>query len=100
MYKVYNLIIFSAYVNLGDPITENVGNSLQLPETPHSVKNSNNERSNQHFVGSITRVNMWSRALDFANEIPTIVQRCQGAPVFIYFFIQCLMIVFRLLWKD
>lgn len=33
------------------------------------------------FTGSITRVNMWTRVLDFEHDIPTIVQRCQTSPV-------------------
>lgn len=37
--------------------------------------------SEPRFVGSITRVNLWNRVLDFEQEIPTIVQRCQGSPL-------------------
>lgn len=33
------------------------------------------------FVGSITRVNLWSRILDFESDIPSIVQKCQDAPI-------------------
>lgn len=33
------------------------------------------------FVGSLTRINMWSRILDFEADIPSIVQKCQDAPI-------------------
>lgn len=61
--------IFSAYISLGD--------ASQLDEkamTPQRTESA-------HFVGSITHVNMWSRVLDFEQEIPNIVQRCQASPV-------------------
>lgn len=53
--------VFSAWVNLGYPpdATENHGK----------------------FVGSVTRVNVWTRVLDFENDIPTIVEKCQSSPV-------------------
>uniref|UniRef100_A0A7E4V9G4 Protein crumbs n=1 Tax=Panagrellus redivivus TaxID=6233 RepID=A0A7E4V9G4_PANRE len=30
------------------------------------------------FVGSVTRVNMWTHVLDFSTEIPELVHKCQG----------------------
>lgn len=75
MYLIYKNL--SAYVNLGDQLTENVYLSEQsLLSTPRDIENNH-----FRFVGSITRVNIWSRILDFEQEIPIIVQYCQNSPV-------------------
>lgn len=62
---------------MGDQLTENVYISPQ--SLASNIKNIEND--NFRFVGSITRVNLWSRVLDFEQEIPNIVQRCQNSPV-------------------
>uniref|UniRef100_A0A914YVY8 Sushi, von Willebrand factor type A, EGF and pentraxin domain-containing protein 1 n=1 Tax=Panagrolaimus superbus TaxID=310955 RepID=A0A914YVY8_9BILA len=33
------------------------------------------------FIGSLTRVNIWTRVLDFENDIPQLVQKCHGQQV-------------------
>ncbi|KAL3983031.1 EGF-like domain family protein [Acanthocheilonema viteae] len=51
----------NAWISLGEPI---------------------NEFSNEpKFVGSITRINIWKRAIDFEAEIPSIVHQCQQKQV-------------------
>lgn len=51
---------FSAWITLGYPVSE----------TPNEPK----------FVGSLSRVNVWTRALSFEEEIPKLAESCQGAP--------------------
>ncbi|CAD5227116.1 unnamed protein product [Bursaphelenchus xylophilus] len=50
----------NAWINLGRPVDASDNDSK--------------------FVGSITRVHVWSRTLNFENDIPTIVQSCQDSP--------------------
>uniref|UniRef100_A0A915DPR4 HYR domain-containing protein n=1 Tax=Ditylenchus dipsaci TaxID=166011 RepID=A0A915DPR4_9BILA len=57
----------NAWINLGDAVNTNSSASPIEKESK--------------FVGSITKVNVWTRVLDFEQEVPSIVQRCQGSPV-------------------
>uniref|UniRef100_A0A183C3F6 EGF-like domain-containing protein n=1 Tax=Globodera pallida TaxID=36090 RepID=A0A183C3F6_GLOPA len=67
----------NAWINLGDQLLDDV---LPIPDriSPISVITPANAAK---FSGWITRVNMWTRVLDFELDIPAIVQRCQGSPV-------------------
>jgi hypothetical protein len=51
----------NAWISLGHP--------LEAPAT------------DPKFTGSVTRINMWTRVLDFEHDIPTIVQKCQNSQV-------------------
>ncbi|KAK0398751.1 hypothetical protein QR680_002734 [Steinernema hermaphroditum] len=52
-------IDINAWIALGHPISD-------APQEPK-------------FVGSVTRVNVWSRELDFESEVPQLARDCQGA---------------------
>jgi hypothetical protein len=64
---------FNGWINLGNP------KGIEQQQKINKIINEDNEIDSK-FIGSITRVNMWNRMLDFETEIPSIVQRCQGAP--------------------
>uniref|UniRef100_A0A915IUL4 Sushi, von Willebrand factor type A, EGF and pentraxin domain-containing protein 1 n=1 Tax=Romanomermis culicivorax TaxID=13658 RepID=A0A915IUL4_ROMCU len=53
------ILDINAWVTLGYPVSE----------TPNEPK----------FVGSISRVNVWSKGLSFEQDIPSLVENCQGA---------------------
>ncbi len=57
-----SIFCFSAWITLGYPVSE----------TPNEPK----------FVGSVTRVNIWTRALAFEYEIPTLVRIDGGGQEF------------------
>uniref|UniRef100_A0A914MRZ1 Uncharacterized protein n=1 Tax=Meloidogyne incognita TaxID=6306 RepID=A0A914MRZ1_MELIC len=82
-YAPHRRLDINAWINLGDPkgIEQQQNHHLMTNKIISTDLPKGNERViGTKFVGSITRVNMWNRMLDFETEIPSIVQRCQGSP--------------------
>ncbi|KAI1733257.1 EGF-like domain-containing protein [Ditylenchus destructor] len=72
-YAPDNQLNMNAFINLGDAIATAANGSTTATSSLSSL--------DAKFVGSITRVNMWTRVIDFEQEIPAMVQRCQGSTV-------------------
>ncbi|KAL3108453.1 hypothetical protein niasHT_015375 [Heterodera trifolii] len=70
------LLDINAWVSLGDQLLDEV-----LPIADKKAATNTVAAPATKFKGWITRLNMWTRVLDFEQDIPTIVQHCQGSPV-------------------
>ena len=64
---------------------ENYGAGLYLPEYGYVTLGSTylhgRTRTESGFHGKLTRVQIWNRALNTANEIPRQVTSCRAAPI-------------------